>query len=119
MDIRWSPKVGTWYRGRIGRPDFHTTQALTGHGCFRAFLKKINRGENEICWFGCINADGQPAEDDAEHTLFKCKRWSWERQEMKSVVGREVEDTPEGWSGVVLANKQNWRKFSDLYAGAL
>ena len=113
---RWSPNVTTWYSGKLGRPDFHTTQARTGHGCFRPFLKKINRGNMEECWFGCATAGGSPLMDDVEHTLFRCKRWSQERLKMKSAARTDVADTPEGWSRVVFTNKVTWKIFSD-YCG--
>jgi hypothetical protein len=52
--------------------EFHLTQALTGHGCFAAFLHKIGKEQEDRCWY-CSERD------DAEHTLFVCEAWDEER----------------------------------------
>ncbi|XP_043501613.1 uncharacterized protein LOC122523803 [Polistes fuscatus] len=48
---------------------FHTTQLMTGHGCFPAYLYGIRRADSPQC-FHC-GAEN----DDAEHTLIECPAW--------------------------------------------
>ncbi|KAJ8910472.1 hypothetical protein NQ315_015607 [Exocentrus adspersus] len=51
-----------------GEVDYYMTQALTGHGSFLSYLKKI----------GKTNDDAYPEcrePDTACHTLFECERW--------------------------------------------
>nr|XP_034194957.1 uncharacterized protein LOC117611140 [Osmia lignaria] len=62
------PNVREWKAGDTPPLDFHTTQALTGHGCFSTFLKKIGKEEDAKCWF-CDEEN-----DDTAHTLFDCTK---------------------------------------------
>ncbi|XP_043494159.1 uncharacterized protein LOC122519059 [Polistes fuscatus] len=49
---------------------FHTTQLMTGHGCFPAFLHRIGKAISPQCFHCGAN------EDDADHTLVDCPAWS-------------------------------------------
>lgn len=60
---------------------FHSLQALTGHGCFKAFLHRIGRAADPWC------EECQLAEDTAEHTLMDCPSWSDERLGLLAAVG--------------------------------
>jgi hypothetical protein len=66
------PNISTWIGRKHGELEFHLTQALTGHGCFAAFLHKIGKEQEDRCWY-CAERD------DAEHTLFVCEAWDEER----------------------------------------
>ncbi|XP_030753937.1 uncharacterized protein LOC115880792 [Sitophilus oryzae] len=64
---RWTHRIITnisnWQNRRYGEVDYYLTQALSGYGCFNAFLYKRKRSNTEICKY-C------EAIDDAEHMLF-------------------------------------------------
>ncbi|KAI4474423.1 hypothetical protein M0804_014868 [Polistes exclamans] len=60
---------------------FHTTQLMTGHGCFPAYLYGIRRTDSPRC-FHC-GAD----RDDAEHTLIECPAWTNARDSLVRELG--------------------------------
>ncbi len=65
-------KTGNWTRKLIPEVsnkaswnlDFHTSQALSGHGVFRAYLCKMKRADSPLCECG--------EAETAEHILTKC-----------------------------------------------
>ncbi|ERL83359.1 hypothetical protein D910_00278 [Dendroctonus ponderosae] len=57
--------VSAWTDRSLGETDYYVTQALTGHGVFGTYLKRIGKQENDDCWL-C----GQQA--NPEHTVFHC-----------------------------------------------
>lgn len=61
---------------------YHLTQALSGHGCFRAYLYKRKRASTPYCLW-CIDE-----EKNAEHMLFKCARYTAERVALTNRLGR-------------------------------
>lgn len=77
--------------------DFHTSQLLTGYGCFVHYLAKIRRESDERCW------SYDAVMDDANLTLFKCSTWRGERIIM--VLG--------------VANPDNTLKFITRYCRAV
>ena len=65
--IAWEPRV----------LNFHVTQMLTAHGCFRAYLKaRIDRDPSPMC----EHYVGQ--ENTQLRALFVCERWMQERAEL-------------------------------------
>jgi len=62
---RWTYKIigdiGKWVSRKFGEVTFHTTQVLTGHGCFAAYLRRFHLQESDRC------ALCGYAPDDAEH----------------------------------------------------
>jgi len=71
--------IKSWCNRNHGCLDYHTTQLLSGHGCFGHYLCKIGKEPSAKCHH-C------PAENDtAEHTLFDCPAWEEDRWEMNSV----------------------------------
>lgn len=50
---RWTyaliPKIGPWISRRHGETSYHLTQALSGHGCFAAYLKRFGKLESSEC----------------------------------------------------------------------
>src|SRR5436190_740793 len=49
------------------------TQVLSGHGCFREYLRRIGKEAPARCHH-CPK--GQREEDSARHTLLECVAWS-------------------------------------------
>ena len=46
---RLIPEIGTWLERKHGEVGFYLTQALSGHGCFNAYLKRFKRKDEETC----------------------------------------------------------------------
>lgn len=102
---RWThqliPQLPMWLGRKHGEVGFHLTQALTGHGCFNAYLKRFNIRQSESCDF-C----NDPV-DDAKHTLFACQRWQTYREEMNTETGIEVQ--PENMVSLMVESEEKWR----------
>lgn len=110
---RWThrliPNVQAWSSRRWGVVNFHTTQFLTGHGCFKSYLLKYKRCEDEVCMY-CGHS-----QDDVEHTFIECDRWWKERRELEIKTGCDI--TPEGMLSGMLGSKKSWNavaKFIDV-----
>ncbi|KAI4472925.1 hypothetical protein M0804_015554 [Polistes exclamans] len=81
---------------------FHTTQLMTGHGCFPAYLYRIGKAAFPQCFHCGVNAD------DADHTLVDCPAWMDERDGLVRDLGgvhvslsgivRASLDMPGGWA---------------------
>ncbi|KAH1028532.1 hypothetical protein HUJ05_001884 [Dendroctonus ponderosae] len=67
----WTKKLiknlSSWVNCQHKKTDYYVTQALSGHGSFKAYTKKIGKTD-EICMY-CHDID------TAEHTVFICERW--------------------------------------------
>ncbi|KAI4484972.1 hypothetical protein M0802_012906 [Mischocyttarus mexicanus] len=73
--------VGWTERPPSMRTSFHSTQLMTGHGCFLAYLCRFRLAINARCY----HCDG--AVDDATHTLVICPAWGEARGALTEVVG--------------------------------
>lgn len=81
---RLLPSIERWQKGaRKLEMTYHLTQALSGHGCFRQYLHKRKRATTPHCLW-CTEE-----EEDAEHTIFKCTKYTPERAALTSRLGRE------------------------------
>jgi len=78
------PDVGRWLGKTVPKVplSFHMTQALTGHGCFQAYLHRMGRATSPVCLL-C----GQER-DDANHTLFECEFFEGHRDGLRERLGR-------------------------------
>ena len=85
---RWThrliPELTTWLDRKHGQVGFYLAQALSGHGCINAYLKRFKKRDDESCRY-C----GSLVEN-AEHTLFVYARWGVARE----AAGREVGTHP-------------------------
>lgn len=74
---RWThsliPDIQTWINRKHGEVNFHLTQFLSGHGCFRKYLHKIGYAESPFCP-ACNEVEETP-----EHVVFECPRFHMER----------------------------------------
>jgi len=70
---RWThqllPDVGRWLTKLPLTLTSRLTQVLSGHGCFRSYLKRSNRADDSYCVY-CVDPN-----DTVEHTVFVCPRW--------------------------------------------
>ena len=73
------PCVVKWTERRHGLVTFHLTQVLTGHGCFRSYLKRIGVYESAECPT-CSEID-----EDVGHALFVCPRFREERERFRTL----------------------------------
>ena len=82
-------------------PDgFYLAQALSGHGCFNAYLKRFKKRDDDSCRY-CSS----PV-DDVEHTLIVCAKWGAEREAVSRAVG--VEHTPDTLVPLMLQSEGVW-----------
>lgn len=87
---RWThkliPDIGNWIDWGPRTIDFHSTQIITGHGCFAAYKNRIGKDSDGVCWFCNLE------KDDAYHTTFTCPKWENERSELESKIGNLNEE---------------------------
>lgn len=85
---RWThrliPSLSMWIRRPYGEVNFHLTQFLSGHGCFRQYLHRFGHTSSASCP-ECSNT-----KETAEHIFFACPRFGLEREEMKAILGEDV-----------------------------
>ncbi|XP_034663547.1 uncharacterized protein LOC117898333 [Drosophila subobscura] len=65
--------------------DFYLTQALSGHGCFRSYLKRFGHETEDWC-----PACGNGIVEDAQHVFFECHRFDHERLGLEAEVGARI-----------------------------
>ncbi|EDW45695.1 GM11328 [Drosophila sechellia] len=101
---RWThqliPELTVWAECQHKCLDYHLTQFLTDHGCFRAYLLRFRHVESARCLF-CV--DG---EETAEHVLMHCSRFTAEREQLKTLSGTPL--SPSGLFAAMLANSEAW-----------
>ena len=101
---RWThrliPELNTWLDRKHGQVGFYLAKALSGHGCFNAYLKRFKKRYDELCSY-CGSLV-----DNAEYILFFCARWGV----AKEAVGREVgaQLTPDTMVSLMLQSEQKW-----------
>ncbi|CAI6362388.1 unnamed protein product [Macrosiphum euphorbiae] len=79
---RLIPDVGRWWYYGPKTTTYRMSQALSGHGCFQAYLFKRARAQSPACMH-CT-----AVHDDAEHTIFNCPFWNDSRAELTRSLGR-------------------------------
>ncbi|CAB0042929.1 unnamed protein product [Trichogramma brassicae] len=72
---RWThrliPSIAAWIERRRGEVNYHLTQLLSGHGCFRSYLCRTKNDTSISC------PTCHPAVEDVEHVIFHCPRFTW------------------------------------------
>ena len=101
---RWThrliPELAIWLDRKYGQVGFYLVQALSGHGCFNAYLKRFKKRDDESCSYcGSLL-------DNAEHTLFFCARWGVAREAVGREVGAQL--TPHTMVSFMLQSEQIW-----------
>jgi len=100
------PVFDLWLDRSHGFVSFHTTQFLTGHGCFMAFLHRIGKKAKPTCFY-C------EADDTALHTLLECQQWNAERNTLREGLS----DLRGGFAltnivSAILRVPENWKRFA-------
>ena len=83
--------------------DHHTMQLLTGHGSFGIYRKRIGRDSDSNC------PDCGDPNDDAEHALFACPKWTDRRIELENALGGKI--NVGNLIVTVTAKDESWNKF--------
>ena len=78
----------------------YLAQALSGHDCFNAYLKRFKKRYEETCCY-C----GSPV-DNAEHALFVCAKWSVAREDIGQAMGTEL--APDTMVSLMLQSERIW-----------
>nr|CAH7715473.1 unnamed protein product [Callosobruchus chinensis] len=99
------PQISAWIGRSHGEVDFFTTQMLSGHGCFGAYLHRFGIRDGPECIY-C----GE--EDDARHTFFDCRRWDPDRSSVQESIN--VTLTPENVVEQMLASESKWNSIAGL-----
>ena len=75
---RWTyrliPELATWLNRKHGEVGFYLVQALSGHDCFNAYLRRFKKRNEEMCCYCDFPVD------TAEHALFVCAKWGVARR---------------------------------------
>lgn len=91
-----------WMNCKHRSVSFHTTQVLTGHGCFGYYLERIGKIGSVLC----KHCDLKVA-DTAEHTLTMCPAWIRERHTLMLEIGNDLSIS--NLVEKMLENKNKWR----------
>jgi len=113
---RWThqliPSIEPWLNRKHGQVDFYLTQALSGHGCFRSFLKRFGHDTED----GCPEC-GSGIVEDAQHVLFECRRFGYDRSILMETTGARVR--PETFVPLMLQKEANWEATAAYAASVL
>lgn len=102
---RWIRNISEWIDCKHRRLDYWLTQALTGHGCFGSYTKRMNITEEDTCKY-CKEVD------DPEHTFFVCGRWAEDRQRAEEEMGCEI--TIDNVFEKMIESRQKWEIVSQM-----
>lgn len=106
---RWThrliPSVSRWTCRPHGEVNFHLTQFLSGHGCFRWYLHRFGHANSPSCP-ECANRA-----ETAEHVLFECPRFAEQRSSMLEVCGRDT--TPDNIIERMCTGVDEWNVVSN------
>ncbi|XP_070075677.1 uncharacterized protein [Drosophila takahashii] len=93
--------IEAWVNRKQGQVDYYLTQELSGHGCFRSYLKQYGHETED----GCPEC-GSGIAEDAQHVLFECHRFNHEGQVLEEITGTEVQ--PETHVPLMIGNQRTW-----------
>lgn len=102
-NAQWTKTVITdldgWIKCRHRGLSYYLTQALTGHGCFKTYTKRIGKTDDDICMY-CSEVD------TADHTLFGCGKWENEREQTSRQLGQPL--SRENMAGLMVKDRESW-----------
>lgn len=85
---RWTyrliPNVSTWMNRKHGEVNFHLTQFLSGHGCYRKYLYRFGHAGSPFC------PECTDVEETPEHVVFECPRFGSTRSAMFAISGADT-----------------------------
>jgi len=99
--------IGRWFSRSFGEVTFHTTQVLTGHGCFTAYLHRFHILESDRC------AQCGFAPDDTKHGFFQCDAWKNLQRQACAEIGVD-EIRPDNLVETMLTSPHSWTQVTRL-----
>jgi len=113
---RWThqliPSIEPWVNRKHGQVNFYLTQAVSGHGCFRSFLKRFGHDTED----GCPEC-GSGVVEDAQRVVFECRRFGYDRQIFMETTGARVQQ--ETFVPLMLLKEANWEATAAYAASVL
>lgn len=101
---RWTakliPNIRIWVNRKHGDVNYYITQMISGHGYFRKYLYKRGKCSSPFCLY-----EEEENLDDAEHTLFSCRKWVEPRLTVERQIGAI---TAENLVEKMTTNEKNW-----------
>lgn len=101
---RWSyrliPLIDPWLKRNHGEINYHITQFLTGHGCYRSYLHRFKNDSSPYC------PRCKSTEETAEHVVFHCPRFDVIRSKMEEDTSTVL--SPENVVNVMLKSEAKW-----------
>lgn len=94
-----------WIQCTFRRTDYYLTQFLSGHGHFRAYLKRFHLVDTEDC-LDCGMTD------TPEHAVLNCERWTADRDTLMRGLGKVVDKG--SIIETMLESDTNWRLIADF-----
>lgn len=104
------PDLVPWVKCGFRRVDYFLTQFLSGHGHFRAYLKRFGLADEDACLY-CGEVD------TPEHAVLNCERWGRERQILETQVGRPL--SKDNMVSVMIEKESNFKYIRDYVAKIL
>jgi hypothetical protein len=84
---RWThrliPSIKDWIESPHGEINFHMTEFLSGHGCFREYLHRIGRAASPNCQHCQVI-------ESPEHVFFEYQRFLEGRKELYKLAGPDI-----------------------------
>lgn len=107
---RWTyrliPNLEAWLHRRHGEVDFYLSQFLSGHGCYRKYLFRFGHAVSPLC------VCGEGEEEDAEHVMFKCRRFRVARQELLELTRNDA--SPDNIVEEMVKSEDVWNAMNRL-----
>lgn len=99
------PNIAIWVNRQHGEVNFHLTQILTGHGCFRDYLYNMGKDTDDGCEY-CERLDS------VAHTMFECPNW----QEPRERLTQSLEEPlgPRNMVTYMLRSQREWDNVAEL-----
>ncbi|KAH8355485.1 hypothetical protein KR059_010400, partial [Drosophila kikkawai] len=86
--------------------------ALSGHGCFRSYLKRFGHDTEDHC-----PECGTGVEENAHHVLFECHRFHHERQALEEAVGTAI--AADNLVSTMLDSQEAWDATATFVASVM
>ncbi|XP_070066016.1 uncharacterized protein [Drosophila virilis] len=95
--------------GNSIRTEARMQSLLSGHGCFRSYLKRFGHDNTDECsWCG------RGTIEDANHVIFECGRFAANRQELEDIMGKTI--TVDSLVTSMIETAQKWDAASTFAA---
>lgn len=101
------PNLRAWIENQWADVNHYMAQIITGHGVFASYICRIGKRATPWCWY-C----GHAVVDNPEHTLFWCKNWQREREELNNKIGINLDRNNIG--DQMLKSEENWKAINSF-----